>query len=76
MLVLFHICLCVFRLICEKTVEENILKKADEKRLLGDIAIEGGNFNTAFFKKVRTRQNNAFFGTTIHYTPRYICLSD
>eukprot|EP00794_Sanderia_malayensis_P014257 gene14257-15744_t len=41
----------IYRLICEKTVEENILKKADEKRLLGDIAIEGGNFNTAFFKK-------------------------
>lgn len=40
------------RLICEQTVEENILKKANEKRILGDIAIEGGNFNTAFFKKV------------------------
>ena len=45
----------VLRLICEHTIEENILKKANEKRILGDIAIEGGNFNTAFFKKV----NNA-----------------
>ena len=44
--------LFAFRLICEQTVEENILKKANEKRILGDIAIEGGNFNTAFFKKV------------------------
>ena len=32
-------------------MEENILKKANQKRLLGDIAIEGGNFTTAFFKK-------------------------
>ena len=39
------------RLVSERTVEENILKKANQKRLLGDIAIEGGNFTTAFFKK-------------------------
>ena len=32
-------------------MEENILKKANQKRILGDIAIEGGNFTTAFFKK-------------------------
>ena len=41
----------MFRLVSERTVEENILKKANQKRLLGDIAIEGGNFTTAFFKK-------------------------
>lgn len=35
------------------TVEENILKKANQKRLLGDVAIEGGNFTAAFFKQVR-----------------------
>ena len=34
------------------TVEENILKKANQKRMLGDLAIEGGNFTTAFFKEV------------------------
>jgi E1A-binding protein p400 len=39
-------------LISERTVEENILKKANQKRLLGDIAIEGGNFTAATFKKV------------------------
>ena len=44
---------CVsYRLISEKTVEENILKKANQKRLLGNVAIEGGNFTTAFFKQV------------------------
>ncbi len=40
------------RLVCERTVEENILKKANQKRLLGDIAIEGGGFTTEFFKEV------------------------
>lgn len=43
-----------FRLVSEKTVEENILKKANQKRLLGDLAIEGGNFTTAYFKSVST----------------------
>ncbi len=33
------------------TVEENILKKANQKRLMSDVAIEGGNFTTAFFKQ-------------------------
>jgi hypothetical protein len=42
----------VIRLISEKTIEENILKKANEKRLLGNVAIEGGNFTTAFFRQV------------------------
>jgi len=42
----------LFRLISEKTVEENILKKANQKRLLGDVAIEGGNFTTATLQQV------------------------
>ena len=40
-----------YRLISERTVEENILKKANQKRMLGDMAIEGGNFTTTFFKE-------------------------
>ncbi|XP_027842625.2 helicase domino isoform X2 [Aphis gossypii] len=40
----------IYRLISEKTIEENILKKANQKRLLGDLAIEGGNFTASFFK--------------------------
>ena len=40
------------RLVSERTVEENILKKANQKKLLGDIAIEGGAFTTDFFRKV------------------------
>lgn len=42
----------LLRLISERTVEENILKKANQKRMLGDMAIEGGNFTTAYFKQV------------------------
>ncbi len=41
----------IYRLISERSIEENIIKKANQKRLLGDLAIEGGNFTTAFFKK-------------------------
>ena len=41
----------LLRLVCESTVEENILKKANQKRMLGDIAIEGGVFTTDFFRE-------------------------
>lgn len=29
----------IYRLVCERTVEENILKKANQKRLLGTVEI-------------------------------------
>ena len=45
------------------TIEENILKKANQKRLMSDVAIEGGNFTTAFFKQVR--QTMKHFDPTI-----------
>jgi SNF2 family DNA or RNA helicase len=38
--------------VSEKTIEENILKKSNQKRLLGELAINDGNFTTAFFAKV------------------------
>ncbi|KAF8569642.1 hypothetical protein P879_00459 [Paragonimus westermani] len=41
----------IYRLISERTVEENILRKANQKRFLSDVAIEGGRFTTAFFKQ-------------------------
>ncbi len=40
----------IYRLVSERTVEENILKKANQKRMLGDLAIDGGNFTTAQLK--------------------------
>ncbi|ESO02849.1 hypothetical protein HELRODRAFT_174282 [Helobdella robusta] len=50
----FEFILFSSRLVCERTIEENILKKANEKRLLGNVAIEGGNFTTAFFRQIYT----------------------
>merc|ERR1740124_623485 len=52
----------IYRLISSCTIEENILKKANQKRLLGAVAIEEGNFTTAFFKKDNMSD---IFGTSI-----------
>lgn len=41
----------IYRLISEDTIEKNIFIKAQQKRMLGDLAIEGGNFNTSVFFK-------------------------
>uniref|UniRef100_A0A915ECT6 Uncharacterized protein n=1 Tax=Ditylenchus dipsaci TaxID=166011 RepID=A0A915ECT6_9BILA len=40
----------VYRLISEKTIEENILKKAMQKRRLGEMAIDEAEFTPEFFK--------------------------
>ena len=40
----------IYRLICEGTIEINILKKSQQKKLLGELAIEKGHFTTAFFE--------------------------
>lgn len=47
----------IYRLISEKTIEENILKKANQKKMLGDLAIEGGNFTEAYFRNNSTIQD-------------------
>ena len=52
----------IYRLISACTIEENILKKANQKRLLGAVAIEEGNFTTAFFKKDNLSD---IFGTSV-----------
>jgi len=51
----------IYRLISEHTVEENILKKANQKRRLGEIAIEGGGFTTDFFQEMKVSE---LFGDT------------
>lgn len=45
----------LFRLVSEKTVEENILRKAQQKRILGEIAIEEGGFTSDFFRQSSIR---------------------
>nr|GEV50192.1 protein photoperiod-independent early flowering 1 isoform X1 [Tanacetum cinerariifolium] len=42
----------IYRLISEHTIEENILKKAKQKRALDDLVIQSGEYNTEFFKKL------------------------
>lgn len=42
----------IYRLISECTIEENILKKAKQKRALDDLVIQSGGYNTEFFKKL------------------------
>lgn len=45
----------IYRLISKNTVEENILKKANQKRLLGDLTIDGGSFDVTYFKNNNIR---------------------
>ncbi|CAK1582408.1 unnamed protein product [Parnassius mnemosyne] len=40
----------VFRLVTAATVEENILRKAEQKRMLGHLAIEDGHFTTSYLR--------------------------
>ncbi|KAI3743381.1 hypothetical protein L1987_61089 [Smallanthus sonchifolius] len=42
----------IYRLISDSTIEENILKKAKQKRALDDLVIQSGEYNTEFFKKL------------------------
>lgn len=42
----------IYRLISERTIEENIIKKANQKRALDDLVIQSGSYNTEFFKKL------------------------
>lgn len=42
----------IYRLISQSTIEENILKKANQKRVLDDLVIQSGGYNTEFFKKL------------------------
>jgi SNF2 family DNA or RNA helicase len=38
----------IYRLVCEGTIEENIMKKAMQKRDLDHYAIQSGQFDTSF----------------------------
>lgn len=45
----------IYRLVTLHTVEENMLKKANQKRLLDDVVIQGGNFTTDYLAKTDLR---------------------
>ncbi|KAL6759128.1 hypothetical protein V8C86DRAFT_3092175 [Haematococcus lacustris] len=42
----------IYRLVSENTIEENILRKSDQKRQLDWMAIQSGGFNTEFLQKL------------------------
>jgi helicase SWR1 len=42
----------IYRLISEHTIEANILRKANQKRMLDDVVIQEGEFTTDHFNKV------------------------
>ena len=41
----------IYRLVSEATVEENILRKANQKRLLDSVVIQSGQFTTDFLDR-------------------------
>ena len=45
----------IYRLVCERTIEENILTKSDQKRQLDHLAIQSGGFNTELLQKFNPR---------------------
>jgi helicase SWR1 len=46
----------IYRFVSSHTVEENMLKKANQKRLLDKVIIQEGDFTTEFFGKVDWRE--------------------
>lgn len=42
----------IYRLVSTNTIEENILRKSDQKRQLDWLAIQSGGFNTDFLAKL------------------------
>ncbi|KAJ3040915.1 swr1 complex component [Rhizophlyctis rosea] len=42
----------IYRLISEHTIEENILRKTEQKRRLDDLVIKEGEFNVGFLKRL------------------------
>lgn len=43
-------------MVAENTIEENILRKSDQKRQLDHLAIQSGGFNTEFLSKFNPRE--------------------
>lgn len=45
----------IYRFVSEHTIESNILKKANQKRMLDDVVIQEGDFTTDYFTKLDIR---------------------
>ena len=45
----------IYRLVSEYTIEANILRKANQKRMLDDVVIQEGEFTTDYFNKMSVK---------------------
>lgn len=45
----------IYRFVSEYTIESNILRKANQKRMLDDVVIQEGEFTTDYFNKISVR---------------------
>ncbi|KKY18846.1 putative helicase swr1 [Phaeomoniella chlamydospora] len=45
----------IYRFVSEHTIESNILRKSNQKRMLDDVVIQEGDFTTDYFNKVTYR---------------------
>ncbi|KAJ9210512.1 hypothetical protein DTO166G4_7897 [Paecilomyces variotii] len=46
----------IYRFVSEYTIESNILRKANQKRMLDDVVIQEGEFTTDYFTKIDPRE--------------------
>lgn len=46
----------IYRFVCESTIEANILRKANQKRMLDDVVIQEGEFTTDYFNKLNVSE--------------------
>lgn len=46
----------IYRLVSEYTIESNILRKANQKRMLDDVVIQEGQFTTDYFQRLDVRE--------------------
>ncbi|KAF7592823.1 swr1 complex component [Aspergillus hancockii] len=46
----------IYRFVSEYTIESNILRKANQKRMLDDVVIQEGEFTTDYFTKLDVRE--------------------
>ncbi|KAJ3053524.1 hypothetical protein HK097_004118 [Rhizophlyctis rosea] len=49
----------IYRLISEHTIEENIVRKAEQKRRLDDLVIKEGEFNSEYLKRLEAGAGSA-----------------
>jgi helicase SWR1 len=45
----------IYRFVSEHTIESNILRKSNQKRMLDDVVIQEGDFTTDYFNKLSVR---------------------